>query len=39
MTQSFPSRIDGDTLRRWIFRAFFVGLAVGIAAGAAALLN
>ena len=39
MTQGFPNRIDGNTLRRWILRAFVVGLALGIVAGTAALLN
>lgn len=36
---AFPNRIDGGTLRRWVLRAFVVGLAAGIVAGMAALLN
>jgi hypothetical protein len=36
---AFPNRIEGSTLQRWVVRAFAVGLAVGIVAGMAALLN
>lgn len=36
---AFPNRIDGSTLARWVVRGFAVGLAVGIVAGMAALLN
>ena len=36
---AFPNRIEGGTLRRWVVRAFAVGLAAGFVAGMAALLN
>lgn len=36
---AFPNRIEASTLRGWITRAFFVGLALGVVAGMAALLN
>lgn len=35
----FSNRIEGSTLRGWVVRAFFVGLAAGVAVGIAALLN
>ena len=35
----FPNRIESGTFRRWVMRAFIVGLAAGFAAGMAALLN
>ena len=37
--QNAPNPIAEANLRRWILRAFFVGLAAGVAAGIAALLN
>jgi hypothetical protein len=39
MVENFANRIPAATLRRWILRAFFVGLAAGVMAGIAALMN
>jgi hypothetical protein len=39
MDGPFPNRIEGGTLRRWILRAFFVGLALGVVAAISALRN
>jgi hypothetical protein len=39
MTQNLPNRIPADTLRRWILRAFVVGLALGVVAAITALMN
>ena len=39
MNQSFSNQIGSDVLRRWILRAFVVGLALGAVAAVVALLN
>ena len=39
MDGPFPNRMEGGTLRRWVVRAFVVGLAAGAAVAIAALLR
>ena len=35
----FPNRIESGTLGRWVLRFFVLGLAVGVVAAIAALLD
>jgi hypothetical protein len=39
MTDPFPNRIEGGTLRRWVLRAFMIGLAAGVMVAVVALVN
>lgn len=39
MDGPFPNRVESGTLRRWVLRAFMIGVAAGGVAAVAALVN